>query len=302
LKNRKSLRHKIPAITNFFGVGHPTKVTDAGGDANANFFVETDGGEYFVKVICEPHTRSSKLKEAVYVEYLSRHGIPAVRYLSGRDGSAIFEDEDVMAMAQHKIPGSCPRVTIANALHVGRLLGRMSLIPAAEVPDRHGWFGMAYVENSLVRLKRDFSSDPDARRIISAHDACSDFVENVLPHLPQSIVHTDMHSENVLFNNRRLVAVVDWEDSSVAASLLDFVSSVAYWCRDDDVGGPSMYRAFYESYTAERPFTLVEENSLDDCLKYVGVMQTMWRFLNYGDGDREGLLWALDFGNRKMSE
>jgi len=300
LKDRKSLLKQIPAIADFFSLGSPIKIKHAGGDANANFFVETCKGDYFVKIVLEPHTRSNKLKEAVYVECVFSHGIPAAAYLSGQDGAVLFEDGEVMAMAQNAIRGSSPNITIANASQIGRLLGRMSLIPATKLPYRYGWLSTEYVENSLIRLSKDFSRDSDARRILSIYDSCNTFVKDVLPSLPQGIIHADMHSENVLFNNGKLVAVVDWEDSTIAPSLLDFASSAAYWCFDGEVMRPRMYKAFYESYTKERPFAELEVKHLEDCIKYVGVVQTMWRFLNYPEDDREEVLWALELSNCKI--
>ena len=142
-------------------------------------------------------------------------------------------------------------------------------------------------------MDRDFRGNSDVRKILSAYDSCEDFEKNILPCLPKSIIHGDGHSENVIFKNDKLAAFVDWEDSTIAPALFDFVSSAAYWCFEDGRIRPKLYRAFYESYAQERQLTEIESNHLEDCMKYVGVIQTMWRFLNNGDKNRYDALWGL---------
>lgn len=272
-----------------------TKIANAGGEANANFFVTTDRGRFFVKIILEPSTRDNKLLEAAYVAHLRQQGIPIAPRLPGNDGTSVCVIDGTMAEAQRAILGSNPDTTIASVSQIGKLLGRMHLVPTASLPQRIGWISPERAKEHLLKIRRDFCGEPDALRILDVYDSCKEFAENVMPKLPTSIVHTDLHSENVLFRNGQLATVVDWEDSMIAPSLLDYVSSASYWCFDFDRGimRPKLYRAFRESYTGERPLTELEIKHLGDCKRYVAVLQTMWRFLNYPARERHSSLWGL---------
>lgn len=299
MKTVKTLLGQIADIADFFNIGSPIKIKQAGGGANANFFVNTIKGNYFIKITLEPHTRSNKLREALYVKHASNHGLPAPAYLFGQDKSFLFEGNGIIAMAQNAIPGSNPDITISSASQIGELLGKTSLIPSSKLPHRDSWLKAKYVKDSTANLNRNFTNNPSIRKILSVYNSCGSFVKNILPNLPQGLIHTDLHSENVLFKNGKLIAVVDWEDATVSALLLDFVSSAAYWCFNGKEMRPRIYKAFYEGYTKKRPLTKLELEYLDDCMKYVGVAQTMWRFLNYPEGDEEAL-WGLELADYKM--
>lgn len=293
LKNQKALHKAIPLIADFFNLGFVVKIKNAPESANVNFFVRTDKGHFFVKINLEPHTLANKLSEEIYIKHLTRYGIPVIPYLLGKNGSPVFDDGKVMAMVQNMIPGSNPKIAISSVVQIGRFLGRLSLIPPTNLPHRYGWLSLEYIKQNLVKLNRDFRGNSDVRKILSVYDSCKDFEKNILPCLPKSIIHGDGHSENVIFQDKQLVALVDWEDSTVAPSLLDFVSSAVYWCFEDGKIRPKLYRAFRESYTQERSLTEMESNHLEDCVKYVGVIQTMWRFINYGHRNRHDSLWGL---------
>ena len=294
MRNKRALRKLLPQIANFFCLGPVAKTRELDG-ANANFIITTSRGRFFVKIILEPHTRDNKLLEAAYVAHLRQQGIPIVPYLPGNDGTSICIIDGTMAMAQRTVLGSNPQITLATVSQIGKLLGRMHLVPTASLPQRTGWISPECAKNNLLKIHRDFCNDPDALRILSVYDSCEEFARIVMPKLPASIVHSDLHSENVLFKNGQLTAVVDWEDTMIAPSLIDFVSSAAYWCFDFDGGTmrPKLYRAFRESYEKERPLTELEVKYLPDCMRYVSVLQTMWRFLNCYKRDRHSSLWGL---------
>ena len=293
LNSDKTLRKAMPSIADFFELGSVAKIENAPLSANANFFVRTDKGHFFVKINLEPHTLANKLSEETYIKHLVGYRIPVTPYLLGKNGSAVFEDGKIMAMVQNIVPGSNPRIKISSVTQIGSFLGKLSLVPFINLPYRYGWLSPEYIEKNLVKLNGDFRGNADVRRILSIYDSCRDFEKIVLPCLPKSIIHGDGHSENVIFQDERLVAFVDWEDSTVAPSLLDFVSSAAYWCFEDGRIRPKLYKAFYTSYTDERPLTELECNHLEDCMKYVGAIQTMWRFINYGHRNRYDALWGL---------
>lgn len=268
------------------------------GDQNSSlFFIETARCRHVVKIVDESYSRSDTHADVLYLERLTANGIPAVQYILSRNGDAIFEDERTMATVQRWVSGFSPHASLTSVSQIGRLLGKMSLVPARALPVKQCWVSAGSIRRGVKRLRQDFSRDRDAQRILAVYDACRAFEEKVLPRLPRSIIHTDLHSENVLFDGGRLVAVLDWDDATVSASILDFASSVAYWCFDGETVRPRMYRALYENYVKERPFNELEIVSLKDGMRYVGVAQSLWRFFQWDQGQRAGALWALGLGD-----
>src|SRR3989344_2044359 len=280
----------IPKIANFFGLGRILKIRPAGGDANVNFFVKTEKGRYFIKIVAEPYTKHNKAKETYYVSYLANRNLPVVRYIPTTDGEVVFQGDGIVAMVQRAISGCNPIPNLVTVKQVGHFLGTMHNLPFRSVPQRHGWLSPEVYINSLSQIAT--LKNQAAHQILDAYESCREFADNVLTKLPNSVIHGDLHYGNVLFRKNKLIAVVDWEDSMIGASLLDFVSSAAYWCFEEGRIRPRLYGALFESYISVTPFTDAEVRYLPDCLRYVGVIQTIWRFINSGHYKKD-LLWGL---------
>jgi Ser/Thr protein kinase RdoA (MazF antagonist) len=293
----KAYRRTISSVADFFDLGKVTKVECAPDSANANFFIQADNGRFFVKIILEPHTLANKISEVAYIDHLLAHGAPVTPYLLNRDGHHIFMEDGLMATVQNFVSGSLPEITMDSVSQIGSFLGKLSLIQFYDLPQRYGWISPEYIKLNLEKFSRNFNVDSKAAGILRIYNSCRDFERNILPKLPKSIIHSDGHSENVIFENGKLKAFVDWEDATIAPALLDFVSSAAYWCLHDDEKRlrPKLYRAFYKSYTKERHLTKMEIHYLGEAMKYVSVVQTMWRFLHC-EGN---CLWGLNLCNWK---
>lgn len=284
----------MTSIADFFNLGPIQGFKTVYGGVNDNFFLKTSQGNYFVKISPNTGTQIEKVKESIYTSYLSNRGIPAISYMCNRSGYIIFANEKIEAMVQRKIRGTHPyQPTLDTVSQIGTVLGKMSLIHTAALPHHKGWLNQEFTVENLNILRKKFARNRRAQKILSIYDSCQDFVEHILPRLPQSIIHTDLHCENVLFAKGKLVGVIDWEDCTISASLLDFVSTAVYWCWDGERMRPRIYKSFYVSYTNQRPFTKLEQKHVVDCMKYVGVMQTIWRFVNYSQDNKKEAVWAL---------
>ena len=289
---KKKLVDELPAIIDFFNLGTLLEIKyDAG--SCANFFVTTEKGKYFIKTITEIRNRTFVEHRAVFANYLVHRGIPAALHLPGKDNSFVFEHDNVLAVTQNMAPGAHPDVSLATVSQIGRVLGKMGLVPTKNLPAKLGWLSGEYVKKEVAVLRRDFAHDQHAKKIFSALNAHNFFAKNIVPKLPHSIIHADPHTDNVLFRKEKLTAIVDWEDASVGPALFDFASAVIYWCFDEGFR-PKIYKALYDSYTKERSFTKLEHEYLLDCIQYVAVLQTLWRFLNWENSRRKGALWALE--------
>lgn len=242
---KKNFRRAIPDIAKFFRLGAVIDITVAtGGDANANYFVETSRGRFFVKIVLEPHSFQNKLNEVVYVNYAAESGLPCPSYLSSRYGGFIYQDHSVIATAQRRVTGVYPRMCPKNAAIVAGYLARMHKLYYAALPYRWGWFSPEYIERNLARLRKDFSGNRSALIILKAYDSCGDFVHDVLPVLPRSMIHGDAHSGNILFKGGQLIAFVDWEDTTIGPALLDFMIAVTGNCFTEWKFRPELYKAF----------------------------------------------------------
>lgn len=284
---------RLSEICDFFNLGSLIKIHKVIECANLNFFVQTKTGEYVIKIIREPHTTNDKASEATYIQYVTHFGIPAPPYLKNKSGEILFKCGDTLIMVQRTFPGKEPAINTKTVSWVGYILGKLSSFPYEHLPQRYGWLNPEYAEENVSTLKE--MHDPTANEIIAAYESCKVFEEKILPDLPQSIIHGDPHSGNMLFLHDAPCGVLDWEDSTINASLMDYASAVIYWClKENGELDRKMYTAFRNAYLENRPLIGTEIYYFEECARYVGVLQTMWRFLNYPEEEREDALWTLN--------
>src|SRR5450755_2142196 len=102
--------------------------------------------------------------------------------------------------------------------------------------------------------------------------------------LPQSIIHGDVVPSNCLYLGTRLVALLDWEEVTVGASLLDLAVSLLMFCFVKRQFQPNLCASLLDGYTAIRPLTKNEYDQLEVAVKYVGLTASTYfllRFLVY---------------------
>lgn len=292
MTKKKSVLAELKVITDFFDLGTVQHVRKVQEGVNANYAMLTDRGKYFVKIDLEGQTLTNRGSEACYVNHLLVHGLPVVPYLTGRDSSFLYKGPKT-AMVQPFVHGTSPYNTLSTVSQIGRMLGKMSTVPSDNMPSRIGWLSSEYMTETLLLLRTKFAKNHKAKLILRTYATCTDFKQIVIPQLPKSIIHGDLHRWNTLFRDGQLQAVVDWEDVTVAPALFDFVSTAAYWCLDEHFNlKPKLYRAFRDNYESQRPLTVMEELYINRCQKYVGLAQTLWRFRQPDRNDYDAL-WGI---------
>ncbi len=293
---------KLLPIIDFFNLSSPINIEKLEGHANDNYVCKTARGNFLIKNILEKQTMHNMLSEITYVEYLSKHSMPVPSYLVSPNGSFIFNNAELTVMVQNVVPGSNPEITVNNTAQIGKVLGKLHQVPFSQLPQRSGWFSPEYIKESFVKLNKEFRGNPSAKKIISLYDSCKEFESNILPDLPTSIIHSDVKSDNVIFHDDQLAAVVDWADVIIAPALLDFAIAVGYWCFKDGKIIRESYEALYKNYTRERPLTELEVNHMAECMKYVGVVEAVTRFLLWHDEKDYDAIRSLRFGELEASD
>lgn len=81
--------------------------------------------------------------------------------------------------------------------------------------------------------------------------------------LPQSIIHGDAARLNCLFLNDRLVALLDWEEVTLGASLVDVAMSILMFCFVGETFLSTLCVQLLKGYMAVRSFTEEEYVQLE---------------------------------------
>lgn len=270
--NQKELQN----IADFFALGQILGIEQAGGYGNDNFFVATKNGDYLVKIVREVYGVEEKIQEQAFMRRLEENKFPIASYISSPSGEIIYTQGDVIALVQKKLDGSPPLILDANMMmQLGKAFAVLHGISPKGLPDKRNWLRRDYLPDAVDILKRKFADLEDVQELIRLYKE----LPVSFSKFPQSIIHSDLFWDNTLFKDGNLVAIIDWEEVGIGASILDFGMAVNGCCFPNDSFDEVLYRALYQSYNAERQMQEDERENITAAVRYAAITTAVWRFL-----------------------
>jgi homoserine kinase type II len=211
----------------------------AAGTINSNFAVETDRGPWFVR-INEGKSEADVAWEAGLIAELAARGVvtpPPVPAHDGRPYAALPGTNKWVSVfpwrgGRHLAPGE---VTQASAGEFGAALAQLHLAGLA-LPET--WRRTSiYDHDHLVARHASFAADPDpalARAIAVLADelAAAAAAADIRARATHGVIHGDLFRDNVLWQDDRLVAILDFEQASGGSLAYDLAVSINDWCWD----------------------------------------------------------------------
>lgn len=267
------------AIAGAFDLGAPTKLTSiAAGTINSNFALETDRGRWFVRVN-EGKSVEDCTWEAALVVDLAAAGLPVPVPREASDGQRLFVHRGLIVSVfawqpgRHRAPSE---VSVADADAIGETLARMHV--AASARPRSTWRAGIYQFADIVGRFEGFrgSRDPAlAHAIAVLGDEFSWLTAQagVRAAASHGVIHQDLFRDNVLWDDGRLVAILDFEQASRGSFVYDLAVAVNDWCWDR----PVIARAMIEAYHRAHPLTAADRAALPVELRAAAARFTVTR-------------------------
>ena len=248
-------------IAHAFELGDVTRYQAiAAGTINSNFAVETDRGKWFVRVN-EGKSEVDVAWEARLVGELAAGGVVTPPPIAARDGRAYAP----LAGARGKWVSVFPwregthlaatEVTTERAAELGAALASLHVV-GLELPA--SWRrGSIYDHDHLVGRFKRFEDvlDPQLARaidVIGEELAIVGQAHATRARATAGIIHGDLFRDNVLWQDGRLVAILDFEQASGGSLAYDIAVCINDWCWD---GRPrfDLASALLQGYETRRP-------------------------------------------------
>ncbi len=276
-RDDEDLQEKLASVVHFFDLGSLLLRSRIGGYANKNYFVDTDKGEYVIKLLL-PFQLDRLQRELVYLQHLAKHAFPAVYYLQAPNTSFIYQCADTIAVAMKKLPGQPPHPAQEVNTVLGSTLATLHTLPTQTLPVKKSWLDKAYLPEALEIIKSHLPPD-ELQPILHEYEGVRHFDPMLFP---QTVVHGDLVPHNCLFVGNKLTAFLDWEEVCVGAAVQDFAVCVLNFCFSQKGFDQDLYLALYESYTHIRHLSKEERNAIELAVKYMGVTGAVTFLVQFG--------------------
>jgi homoserine kinase type II len=251
------------------------------GIENTNYFVTTTHGRWVL-------TLFERLPEAELPFYLglmahlARHGIPCPAPVADHDDRYYSPLAGKPAALVSRLPGrSVERPGEAECAEVGALLARMHLAGRSYSGYLENPRGPRWWRKAASELEPHLAPE-EARRL---EEEIAFLAERRFPELPRGAVHADLFRDNALFEDGRLVGVIDFYFAGVDCLLFDLAVCANDWCLADpardrrlDVG---RVRALLAAYDALRALTPAEAEAWPAMLRAAALRFWLSRLYDY---------------------
>lgn len=266
---------ELEAIISRYSVGRVIRSAAMdGGLANSSAKIITETGAYVLSV-CDEKEIEDIARLCSVLEYLQKHDFSTTRIVKTRTGESYIDYENKPVYLKHYIDGEVIEVLDDNQLlEVGKSLAQLHEIPPhPSLRDHFSYGAQCFDELSSVS-----AADPfyrwlcDCRKGIEA--ACSET-------LPRGFVHGDLFSDNMLFADNRLKALLDFEEACCYYKIFDIGMTAIGCCAPAGRFSAAQTAVLVRGYQSVRRLQPEECSSVQAHLVYGAAATAFWRYRQY---------------------
>jgi homoserine kinase type II len=276
----------------------------AGGTNNQAWSVQTeDGSSYVLRLTASVADLARSRYELALLTALRETSLPfdlplPLQARSGESFLLVEQDnaEPSIATLTPFLPGCIPERTASNIARAGVALAQLdaalAIIPASSLPASSGATSFLYgdlshchplVSNPLATVEHLL--EPDQARSICALllQTQQDWETLSTQNLPQQLLHRDCGPGNVLMEQQRVTAILDFEFAGVDRRIFDLCVAISWWpVRLMGTGQEwQLIDAFGQAYTASFPLTEEELLTLPATLRMRDTTSLIYRMGRY---------------------
>lgn len=242
------------------------------GVENRTVRIETDTGTYVVRIYRRGSvTETDLFTEVSFVRELHRNGLPVpeiVKTTEGRDFARIHDGEtDWYVLLMTLMPGThTPAYTQETVQQIGQAMATLHTV-SIRYCDGKAMIPPVLIRDKLIdSVNIEAETDTDIRAFLQRIKRFT-----IIPRgLPCALIHRDFTRGNLLFDQDRLTAILDFEALKYSAIIED--PAVMIWNLLFNMkfkqASPQLLKTFLDSYQSIRPIPQSERMIVRDFLVY----------------------------------
>lgn len=265
-----------------YRIGRPLQTAAiAAGTINSNFSIQAERGRYFLRVN-EGKTLEEVAWEAQLLEWLAHHGFPTPAPLPSEVGAGYLPLGDKLLTlfpwsAGHHLAAA--DVSPAHAASLGGALAQLHRLGRLAPPT---WLRPSIYDQEHLRARFasiSATADPALASAVATLRRAMEEAEaahEVRVASTHTLVHGDLFRDNVLWDDQRLVAILDFEQASGGTVAYDLAVCLNDWCWDG-APRPQLVAALLAGYQRERPLAEADRRALPVEVKAAAMRFTITR-------------------------
>lgn len=246
------------------------------GAVQTNLLLETEEGKFVFRYY-ESRLEKYALFEVNVLQYLAKHSYPCPAPIRNIHGGFIGKYKNKPFALFEFMKGE--HKENVNPKLIAQAIGKLHKITIGYKPKyfetRDSYDSKSCWESAISNSKKIKSKSEAKKRLDWLK---SELDKLKLPNnLPKGVCHCDTHPSNFLYKNRRISAVLDFDDASYVYLLYDIANMVYFWAwphKKEIIFNQA--KDLLKEYQKYRKLTEIEKNYLYNLLKMVIFMSIGW--------------------------
>jgi homoserine kinase type II len=243
-----------------------------GGLANSSVIVTTSRGK-FVLCVCDEKNESEVKVHTHLLAHLKRYHFSCSSVMATKLGNAYCLFEGKPVYIKKYIDGTVEsKLSIEQSYQVGLTLACLHAIPSPPFVSQH--FAMT-IDEMTTTIDHDTSF---GRWLVNKSDFIAPYLSDTLP---KGLIHGDLFWDNLLFNENRVAAVLDFEEACRSFLVFDIGMTIVGCCSRNEQINQALAQSLINGYETQRKMTNEERQSLRAFTVYAATVTSFWRYRQF---------------------
>ena len=287
----KFTNEDIIKLASQYNLGEIKTIEPVATSGNNSFIIIAESGKYFLR-LCGERYRHRSIEEIEgeldLLDKLKENNFPIIDYLKTKDGKRVISLENFNGYLRKYVEG---RFVTGNPapeelIEVGKILGKYHKIVENFKIDKRDKinFGLEETKKFFEDHKQEIlqSNFKEAEKFVEVYSQEINklsFSEN----LPQGMLHEDLGKRHVIWQDNKIIAIIDFDRSYFGYLILDLGQALRGWCFKDNWSNWSKenFKLFLQGYESERKLSELERQYLLSAIKFAILERALSFCLHY---------------------
>jgi homoserine kinase type II len=252
-----------------------------GGDENSSFLLSGDDQDH-VLTFYEKRSLEGAETLAESLNYLARHGFYTNRAVSTLDGRFALEYKGKPILLKTWITGETLRDTEQSDFRsIGRSMADLHAVPAPGFLPKDHPHGLTIMPRSC-----GYGIDRDYEKWLA--DKIAYLERNYPADLPKAFIHSDLFDDNIIYNQGKFQAIIDFGDACHYTRAYDLGSVLFGACMVDGRLDLERANGVLDGYLSRMRLEAGEKEAVQFFAVYAGAAISAWHYLHTYLGDPGG--------------
>ncbi len=280
-----NLEKEINVILKHYNIGELKNLKLIYKEWNTSYKIKTTNGNYLLKIL--NFQNEQDLKNELLIINRLKDKIPISFPISSKNKRPYIKHNKKIVLIYNFLDG---KPSLRGEYLPNNVLKELGKYYAtihktrnlSNIPNRSLYKKVHFFFNNINKSSEEYKIAKKTFQILNKNGFIS-------LQFPKGLIHADLHTENILFDNLKIKAILDFEESHVGPFIYDIGICVLDTCWINNSLSKDRIKAFIDGYETIRILSSQEKKHIIDSAIFAGLYTLYFSVRKDGIGNKENL-------------